>query len=57
MKNISDWVIGRLSEPSSYAAAAAGGVGVGVLIEQQILVMVGIASGILGLILKEKGII
>ena len=24
MKNISDWVIGRLSEPSSYAAAAAG---------------------------------
>ncbi len=57
MKNISDWVIGRLSEPSSYAAAAAGGVGVGVLIEQPILVMVGIASGILGLILKEKGII
>ena len=57
MENISDWVIRRLSEPSSYAAAAAGGVGVGVLFEQPILVMVGIAAGILGLILKEKGMI
>mgnify|MGYP003137435319 CR=1 FL=1 len=57
MENISDWVIRRLSEPSSYAAAAAGGVGVGVLIEQPVIVMVGVAAGILGLILKEKGMI
>ena len=57
MKSASNWVLGRLSEPSSYAAVAAAGVGVGVLIQQPILVMVGIASGVLGLVLKEKGII
>tara|TARA_Y100000310_G_scaffold324482_1_gene386369 strand:- start:304 stop:468 length:165 start_codon:yes stop_codon:yes gene_type:complete len=51
------WIKGRVSEPSSYAAAGLGVLGVGIIINQPILIYVGIVGGVLGFILKEKGII
>ena len=47
----------RFKEPSSYAAAGAAVLGVGVLISQPIVIVVGIVGGALGFILKEKGVI
>ena len=47
----------RFKEPSSYAAAGAAVLGVGVLINQPIVIVVGIVGGALGFILKEKGVI
>jgi len=55
--NIVRWVMERLAEPSSYAAVAGGGVGVGVLLSLDILIIIGIAAGVLGLVLKEKEMI
>lgn len=57
LEKISSWVIGRLAEPSSYAAIGVAVMGVGIVINQPILVFIGIAGGVLGFILKEKGII
>jgi|TARA_R110002020_G_scaffold242_3_gene1345 hypothetical protein len=51
------WIKGRLSEPSSYAAIGAAVLGIGVLIDQPIVVVVGIVGGALGFFLKEKGVI
>jgi|TARA_R110000787_G_scaffold184263_3_gene296199 hypothetical protein len=51
------WMKGRLSEPSSYAAIGAAVLGVGVLMDQPIVVIVGIVGGALAFFLKEKGII
>tara|TARA_R100001086_G_scaffold6361_1_gene3933 strand:- start:1936 stop:2097 length:162 start_codon:yes stop_codon:yes gene_type:complete len=51
------WITGRMSEPSTWAAVGAGVVGVGVLIDQPIVIIVGIVGGAIGFILKEKGII
>ena len=47
----------RMTEPSSYAAAGAAVVGVGVLINQPIVILIGVVGGALGFILKEKGVI
>ena len=55
--NIVHWVMERLAEPSSYAAAAGGGVGLGVLLDQPILIIVGVAAGVLGIVLREKEMI
>ena len=52
-----NWITSRVKEPSSWAAAAAGVVGIGVLISQPIVTLVGIAVGALGFFLKEKGVI
>ena len=52
-----EWITSRIKEPSSWAAAAVGGVGIGVLINQPIVTIVGIAVGGLGFLLKEKGVI
>jgi sulfite exporter TauE/SafE len=49
-----NWISGRLSEPSSYAAVGAGLVGVGVIISITEVVMLGVACVILGVIIKEK---
>ena len=51
------WVMERLSEPSSYAAVAGGGVGLGVLFDQPILIIVGVVAGVLGIVLREKEMI
>jgi 4-amino-4-deoxy-L-arabinose transferase-like glycosyltransferase len=55
--NVIDWVMSRMKEPSSYAAAGGAIVGIGVLISQPIVIIIGIAGGALGFILKEKGVI
>jgi 4-amino-4-deoxy-L-arabinose transferase-like glycosyltransferase len=51
------WIVERFKEPSSYAAAGGAVVGIGVLISQPIVIIVGIVGGALGFILKEKGVI
>ena len=51
-----DWIINRMKEPSSYAALGGVVVGVGVLISQPVVVMVGIVGGVAGFLLKEKGV-
>ena len=53
MKYIKD----RMTEPSSYAAAGAAVVGIGVLINQPIVILIGVVGGALGFILKDKGVI
>ena len=55
--NIVHWVMERLAEPSSYAAVAGGGVGLGVLLGLDILLIVGVAAGVLGIVLREKEMI
>ena len=55
MKTVLTWFVDRMKEPSSYAAAGAAVVGVGVLVDQPIVVVVGIIGGALGWLLKEKG--
>ena len=55
--NAIDWVMSRMKEPSSYAAAGGAIVGIGVLINQPIVILVGVVGGALGFILKEKGVI
>ena len=52
-----NWILTRMKEPSSYAAAGAAIVGIGVLIDQNIVTLVGVVGGALGFILKEKGIL
>jgi|TARA_R110000824_G_scaffold377402_1_gene568711 4-amino-4-deoxy-L-arabinose transferase-like glycosyltransferase len=44
-----------MKEPSSYAAAGGAVVGVGVLVDQPIVIVVGVVGGALGWFLKEKG--
>ena len=51
------YVIDRFKEPSSYAAAGGAVVGIGVLISQPALIIVGIVGGAVGFLLKEKGVI
>jgi hypothetical protein len=52
-----NWITSRIKEPSSWAAVAVSLVGIGVLISQPIVTIVGIAVGGLGFLLKEKGVI
>jgi len=51
------WIKDRVSEPSSYAAVGVAVMGVGVVINQPILIFIGIAGGVIGFVLKEKGVI
>lgn len=51
------WISERLSEPSSYAAVGLGVLGVGVILNQPILIYAGIVGGVVGFVLKEKGVI
>ena len=50
------WVMGRVKEPSTYAAIAIAVSGVGVLIDQPYMIIGGIVVAVLAFILKEKGI-
>ena len=52
-----DWIVGRFTEASSYAAMAAAGVGVGVLTGLEVVTIVGVAVAVLGLVLREKELI
>ena len=49
------WIQHRIAEPSTWAAVGAGLVGIGVIITQPIVLIVGVAIAVLGLILREKG--
>jgi len=49
-----NWIKQRSNEPSSYAAVGVGIVGLGVISGVGELIFIGIASGILGIVLKEK---
>ena len=57
IKSVSSWIVSRFAEPSSYAAIGLAVMGVGIVIDQPIMVLVGIAGGVLGFMLKERGII
>ena len=48
-----DWIKGRLKEPSSYAAAAVAGLGLGIVFTLPILSWAGIICAVFGLVLKE----
>jgi len=52
-----DWIIDRFTEPSSYAAAGAAVIGIGVITGQSWLVILGVVGGAVGFVLKEKGVI
>jgi hypothetical protein len=52
-----NWILSRMKEPSSYAALGGGVVGIGVLISQPVVIIIGIVGGAAGFLLKEKGVI
>ena len=52
-----NWILSRMKEPSSYAAAGGAIVGIGVLISQPIVILIGVVGGAVGFFLKEKGVI
>ena len=52
-----NWIMSRMKEPSSYAAAGGAIVGIGVLISQPVVVLIGVVGGALGFVLMEKGVI
>jgi len=49
------WIQHRIAEPSTWAAVGAGLVGIGVMLSQTPVLIVGIAIAALGLIMKENG--
>ena len=51
------WILSRFKEPSSYAALGCAVVGIGVLISQPVVILIGVVGGALGFLLKEKGVI
>ena len=52
-----NWIMSRMKEPSSYAAAGGAIVGIGVLVSQPVVIIIGVVGGALGFFLKEKGVI
>jgi|TARA_R110002020_G_scaffold29436_2_gene92799 hypothetical protein len=52
-----NWIIARFKEPSSYAAAGAAIMGIGMLTGHNGLILIGIIGGVLGFVLKEKNVI
>tara|TARA_R110002126_G_scaffold144202_1_gene290187 strand:- start:372 stop:533 length:162 start_codon:yes stop_codon:yes gene_type:complete len=51
------WIIDRMKEPSSYAALGGIVVGLGVLVSQPVVIIVGVVGGVIGFLLKEKGLL
>ena len=49
------WVIGRVSEPSSWAAAAAVLVGLSVMMSLSWMMWAGIVAAAMALVLREQG--
>ena len=54
---IMNWAKERASEPSSYAAIGLGVMGVGIIVQLPILIYIGIIGGVVGFVLKERGVI
>ena len=52
-----NWIMSRMKEPSSYAAAGGAVVGIGVLINEPIVIIIDVVGGALGFLLKEKGVL
>ena len=52
-----EWIKERMQEPSSYAAVGGVVMGVGILISQPPVIIVGMVGGVVGFLLKEKGVI
>jgi len=52
-----EWIKSRMQEPSSYAALGGVVMGVGILISQPPVIVVGMVGGVVGFLLKEKGVI
>jgi len=57
ISDICGWVKNRLTEPSSYAAIGVAVMGLGIIIDQPIMIIIGVVGGAIGFLLKEKGII
>jgi len=51
------WIMDRSKEPSTWAAAGGVIVGIGFLVGQPVIIIVGIVVGALGFVLKEKGVL
>ena len=52
-----NWILSRIKEPSSWAAAGVIVIGVGVIIGQPLLVFAAIVAAVVAFVLKEKGIL
>ena len=51
---IVQYVLSRVSEPSSYAAIGVAAIGVGILTDFESLALIGVVGGILGVVMAEK---
>ena len=51
-----EWFMGRVKEPSTYAAIAISVSGVGILVDQPYVIIGSIVVAVLAFILKEKGV-
>ena len=49
-----EWIMDRMKEPSSYAAAGGIVMGLGIIFSQPLLIWAGIVGGGIGFIPKEK---
>ena len=52
---VSEWVMDRAKEPSSWAAGAAILVGVAAFLGQPWIVAVGVAAAVIAVVVKERG--
>ena len=57
MREDMKWILTRIMEPSSWAAAGVVVIGIGVVIGQPALVFAAIAAAVVAFILKEKGVL
>jgi hypothetical protein len=51
---IVQYVLSRVSEPSSYAAIGVAAIGVGILTGFEWLAVIGVVGGVLGVVMAEK---
>jgi hypothetical protein len=52
-----NWILTRIKEPSSWAAAGVVIIGIGAVIDQPLLVFAAIAAAVVAFVMKEGGII
>jgi hypothetical protein len=48
------YILSRVSEPSSFAAIGVAAIGVGILTGFELLAVIGVVGGILGVVMAEK---
>ena len=51
------WILTRIMEPSSWAAAGVVVIGVSVIIGQPVLIFIALVAAVVAFILKEKGVL